>query len=700
MPDYRNLPEDVVKASSPTTENHDATENVDMGSEPCLTEHAMECDDPVGDKNENQDENETEMSEDSKHVANEAVNHANDHVDEPVDFIDVDEERNGSIIKGSVSDSVNEVNKVEEDAETHPKPKAKRDLLHSDTTVENDHKEQHEQAYVVTTVKSAGNGKDEHMQVSTDFVKDNNETPGHIQVTETVEDDANEKAEQSIDEVSMKMESEYVSDTDKPSEADIATESNRFEKKYDDSTNTLNTNQEAVSSESIDGIGIKKETALANDVKEDENPKELNVIEKITDNGQVDGIVIANITNNKVDKDVEVSERQGPDDDKQTICMTSDSVSEDDNSSIQEALNKAHALLDSLSPMKSKSEPETYPRVLPHSPLNIDSKFGTLPSASYSALKDENKPKVLPGGSSKYQIPDTESLINDKEKVDSQTNVGSLTKTSSYGFAVSDILSDEVGKLSKDVDDSVAATAALLLPITTNTTTDPVNVAPQRVSSVTFPSSSESSPIIVDSSSSSQGCSSGLQTMASCLAPVLTFSAGLVPRETPLSVSTSAGSVSIETSPTNTSMIPGNRPQELGIVNNGTSFCSAGSTDVATVTQSCSVLPAISMSSSIGRSLVSVSDHGYSRAYNDMPRRSPYSASMGARSPGQSCSLVLHDPQSSASYIEIPMDMDMDDRSPLGKKAQKRKRPSLATEDIINYGKRRSARVSIIYFLY
>jgi hypothetical protein len=71
------------------------------------------------------------------------------------------------------------------------------------------------------------------------------------------------------------------------------------------------------------------------------------------------------------------------------------------------------------------------------------------------------------------------------------------------------------------------------------------------------------------------------------------------------------------------------------------------------------------------------------------PKKTSVSMSSAGRSP--SSYIVMQDSQSSASYIEVPLDID--DRSPSSRKAQKRKRPSLATEDVLNYGKRRSARV-------
>lgn len=76
-------------------------------------------------------------------------------------------------------------------------------------------------------------------------------------------------------------------------------------------------------------------------------------------------------------------------------------------------------------------------------------------------------------------------------------------------------------------------------------------------------------------------------------------------------------------------------------------------------------------------------DHGYSKPYLDMPRSPKGQGHSGAGS------VILHESQSGGTLVEIPMDVEE------RRKGQKRKRVSCVTEEIMMYGKRRSARVSV-----
>lgn len=76
-------------------------------------------------------------------------------------------------------------------------------------------------------------------------------------------------------------------------------------------------------------------------------------------------------------------------------------------------------------------------------------------------------------------------------------------------------------------------------------------------------------------------------------------------------------------------------------------------------------------------------DHGYSKPYLDMPRSPKGQGHSGAGS------VILQECQSGGTLVEIPMDVEE------RRKGQKRKRVSCVTEEIMMYGKRRSARVSV-----
>lgn len=74
-------------------------------------------------------------------------------------------------------------------------------------------------------------------------------------------------------------------------------------------------------------------------------------------------------------------------------------------------------------------------------------------------------------------------------------------------------------------------------------------------------------------------------------------------------------------------------------------------------------------------------DHGYSKTYRDIPN------SPRGQGDSQTGSLILQESQCGGTLVEISMDTD-DKR-----KGQKRKRISCTTEELMMYGKRRSARV-------
>ncbi|XP_053384100.1 calcineurin-binding protein cabin-1-like isoform X2 [Mercenaria mercenaria] len=446
------------------------------------------------------------------------------------------------------------------------------------------------------------------------------------------------------------------------------------------------------------------------DTKDENYQKEPHLSDNV-ENKKEDAI--RNMEDRDIDRDLKEEMSEDIEKSQKEEFMETENISED-SSSIQEALITAHALLDSLSPMK----PETFPGC----PSGRSPKSKNEPGTN---LDVSDRPEIV----KPYRIQDqhstdlstgrftkTEATVEDNEKVaHSQTSAGLLTKSSSYGFTVSDILSDEMGHDSKDIADDVMS----LKEKTVSTGSDiskeanlSENIEPVKtdVSTIGVEKKSEDSPIVIDSSSSSQGSQSRLQPVTTSVTPpimsVHVSSSEIIDNANPLTsvsqkVFQEQGSTAIQSS---SSVAAGYQSDVLSALHVGTSQTVTGSSVTTSVemlstsvteTQSEMRPPIINISSPSVRLTGSVTDHGYSRAYNEMPlnqstpRRSPFPVSMAARSPGSS--IVLRDSQSSASYIEVPLDID--DRSPSSRKAQKRKRPSLATEDILNYGKRRSARV-------
>lgn len=411
-------------------------------------------------------------------------------------------------------------------------------------------------------------------------------------------------------------------------------------------------------------------------------------------------------------------------------CMEIENISED-SSSIQEALITAHALLDSLSPMKPQSEPEVFPGCRSsHSPkckTDLGTSLGVKDSAH--TVKVSHAVEKPSGVTDHSESPKEISSEGKKPSGETPTSAGSLTKTSSYGFTVSDILSDDKEKDSKDADDgipvlkeqSVHSGTVLVKDFTLGeqNADDIVNSKTVEVTESANIGSSASKGIFIDSSTSSQESNSALQITTVCSqTPVFVHGSttGLV-----TSVSEPGGSQQLNLSATSSdahkdlcektvaSVQTGTsyEGQSEGIpcVSSGTSLTLTGSYITTSINSNLSfptvTQPVVSITSPAVKTPMSVSEHGYSRAYTEMPlgqsalRKSPFPTMMGARSPGGT--IVLQDSQSSASYIEVPLDLD--DKSPSSRKAMKRKRPSLATEDILNYGKRRSARVSTRAFI-
>lgn len=340
-------------------------------------------------------------------------------------------------------------------------------------------------------------------------------------------------------------------------------------------------------------------------------------------------------------------------------CMEVENISED-SSSIQEALITAHALLNSLSPMKSESFPGCPSGPSPK--FNLELETGSVLEKKQEIGKETGSQERKSDDSGKDSFAKVSPSEDGNEtKPDSQRSSGLFTKSSSYGFTVSDMLSDDIEHDSKhSIENPLHKEKPDNLDVEMNKDEKQCGVsAPDKSDLVNVETKNIScdSPIVIDSSSSSQGSHSRLQTV-------------------PLSSEVSTTSLTLTGSSitTSTGMLDGS----------------------VTLTQS-EIKPPVLNVVPPSKGSGSVSDHGYSRAFSEMPcnestpKKSSLPQSAAGRSPGSY--IVMQDSQSSASYIEVPLDID--DRSPSSRKAQKRKRPSLATEEILNYGKRRSARVCI-----
>lgn len=352
-----------------------------------------------------------------------------------------------------------------------------------------------------------------------------------------------------------------------------------------------------------------------------------------------------------------------------------DDISDEDSSSISEAMSVAHALLDSLSPGKSR---ETY--VIPNSPRH--SKLTASPLAASAPVRKIGVENCKP---------------------DSQTE--GLIKTASYGFAVTELFpeDDAVSQENENQKENTAVKPSAS-PASNNL---PEKLDLKTSTSTMFPDS----PILVESSSSSQELPASVHVTVSSTSSHANFSPSIVQTSTNISYP-STSSVTISSVPDLTHGASSSCTSQAIICSIPTSVSAVklmssasenfGSNSLfQTSAPSAQTIISESISKPADTAVkpdlpTSIADHGYSRSYSEMPayqstpRKLPIPSSMMLKSP--SGSIVLEDSVSSASFIEIPMEID--DRSPSGRKSQKRKRPALATEDVINYGKRRSARVS------
>ncbi|WAR03684.1 CABIN-like protein [Mya arenaria] len=316
--------------------------------------------------------------------------------------------------------------------------------------------------------------------------------------------------------------------------------------------------------------------------------------------------------------------------------------SQDGDNSILEALRNTHSLLDSLSPVKTPLS-QSYSAHSPYtgremSPIVIDS---TSSSLSLLATDNPNPGTVSTSPPKIGSGADSLSFV-----VDSSQTAGSISELISAEVAAS-TPADSGGVKNKENNSQPVLPSAPNVNLFFDSGTSPIPVIPSAKDTPTSDTNGAARNV------GEHAQCNGTQNMA--LTDEVSSNKTAVPLPVAIvseSISASSSSTSISAqSPT----VPSSSPSSL--------VPSAVVSSPGVYTQSSP------------RSM-SRSDHGYSRLYSDMPRspRSPRGVLLAAGSGG-------------GAYIEVPIDIDE------GKKGQKRKRMSLATEEIMMYGKRRSARV-------
>jgi len=386
------------------------------------------------------------------------------------------------------------------------------------------------------------------------------------------------------------------------------------------------------------------------------------------------------------------------------VAMETEDSQEDDKS-ILEALRQTHSLLDSLSPVKnahsnspsssymiSSSSPKLRDSTLTtdreSKPLSKSSSYGfTVSGRQETEEAESSQPDSIPGFQSNRSTPVTvsSSVIKQQAKgglfspivIDSESDSFSLPEQNAKFVKPNNDLS--TNPLSETSTHSLPSHPTEASQSTLPVTVSACQLATSLQTTSGSPSTAHSTcvPESVTLTTSNDTEQPGF--VASQVSSASSLPSSTAPAMPSATVPASGLSPANSKSPLPTIQQPSTSPvsQSLSSVTINASSQSP--------TNSKSPLPTIQQSSaspishSSPRSMAASSDHGYSRSHPSL-----------SRSPRGQGSVVLPGSQSGGTYIEVSVDAD--DK----KRGQKRKRISLATEEIMMYGKRRSARVRVL----
>ncbi|XP_052231892.1 calcineurin-binding protein cabin-1-like isoform X2 [Dreissena polymorpha] len=418
--------------------------------------------------------------------------------------------------------------------------------------------------------------------------------------------------------------------------------------------------------------------------------------------------------------------------------METDEVSQESNSEVLEALRNTHSLLDSLSPVKQTVNRQVYQKTENDTscPKVQDSMPSIPKSRSYGFNVDDLRDSKADGHRSPSQFSSNRSpcmtcpLENDITPTDHRSlSVPLAIQDDQISPIIIDspftnsqkTSSSASGSSASSVSTSSTSTSGCTASLGSNSTTSSASLKTDPY----LPGHSETSPIVLDTTESGTLLSqemddscisetadlkevSGNQsvagvsvcrTVSSHACSVISSIAFATPHTVSLSDSVGLTSTSISSQPeSNTTTSAGADFSDVLIPshpntgsseqpNTGTSSntLTTSSDSVFSLTQLFSTASTNTLTAEAGKSTTASparSDHGYSRSYADMQRSQRGQGQMSEKS-------VVLASQSGSTLIEVPIDVD--DRN--AKRGQKRKRMSLATEEIMMYGKRRSARV-------
>ena len=368
------------------------------------------------------------------------------------------------------------------------------------------------------------------------------------------------------------------------------------------------------------------------------------------------------------------------------------------------------ALTEATEPTKSLSGSSDCPIVL-------DSSQSSSQSSISSALPDFTAipmaaPKVEPSKSaSVILITDSPVTKNSKKVARASISTNYLTSPRTTDTTLSTSVAKPIDSssvsLSTSVANSLDAIASSISAIPVDSTMETVVVATKSDCSFTGSSDSStfSTPMVTNAESQSPSVdlsenkmdvssTSYITTHAIstgvCSQPSVSSTSLSAPSTVPLSVETPITSISVSTPVTSATLrniltSPLSSAESVPV----SMLSPSPPSSLAVISSTCLVSSKKSPLTSIPGQTLSKSpvrkDHGYSKAYSDKPR-SPREGQRPLET--KTRSLILQESQSGGTLVEISMDVD-DKR-----KGQKRKRISCTTEEIMMYGKRRSARVS------